>query len=165
MEGVTIREGGAIPQKQVAALLLALGRGERVARLDGRLADVLNNSTFVVSAWDGATLVGAARVLSDGIAVALVQHLGVHPAYQGRGIGATCCGAAWRATATPRSWPWSTTRQTRASTPTSTSGLPVWPLSGTPPRYREPPGAHVPCVPCRIQTRPAGLTRLLFSLP
>ena len=82
---MTIREGGAIPQKQVVALLLALGRDAQVARLDGRLADVLNHSTFVVSAWDGAVLVGAARVISDGIAVALVQHLGVHPAYQGRG--------------------------------------------------------------------------------
>lgn len=87
MGAVTIREGGAIPQKQVATLLLALGRGAQVARLDGRLADVLHHSTFVVSAWDGAVLVGAARVISDGIAVALVQHLGVHPAYQGRGIG------------------------------------------------------------------------------
>jgi GNAT superfamily N-acetyltransferase len=84
---VTIREGGAIPHKQVAALLLALGRDAQVARLDGRLADVLHHSTFVVSAWDGAALVGAARVISDGLAVALVQHLGVHPDYQGRGIG------------------------------------------------------------------------------
>ena len=74
MAEVAIREGGAIPHKQVA-------------RLDGRLADVLHHSTFVVSAWDGAALVGAARVISDGIAVALVQHLGVRPDYQGRGIG------------------------------------------------------------------------------
>jgi ribosomal protein S18 acetylase RimI-like enzyme len=87
MGAVTIREGGAIPQKQVATLLLALGRDAQVARFDGRLADVLNNSTFVVSAWDGAVLVGAARVISDDVAVALVQHLGVHPDYQGRGIG------------------------------------------------------------------------------
>lgn len=87
MAEVTIREGGAIPHKQAAALLLALGRGEQVARLDGRLAEVLHNSTFVVSAWDGAVLVGAARVISDQVAVALVQHLGVHPAYQRHGVG------------------------------------------------------------------------------
>lgn len=87
MAEVTIREGGAIPHKQVAALLVALGRGEQVARLDGRLADLLHHSTFVVSAWDGAILVGAARVISDQIAVALLQHLGVHPAYQRRGVG------------------------------------------------------------------------------
>ena len=35
MAGVTIREGGVIPHKQVADLLIALGRAEQVARLDG----------------------------------------------------------------------------------------------------------------------------------
>ena len=87
MAGVTIREGGAIPHKQVAALLVALGRAEEVARLGGRLADLLNNSTWVVSAWDGAVLVGAARVVSDRVAVSLLQHVGVRPAYQHHGIG------------------------------------------------------------------------------
>lgn len=87
MAEVTIREGGAIPHKQAAALLVALGRAAEVARLDGRLADLLNNSTYVVSAWDGATLVGAARVVSDGVAVALLQHVGVHPDYQHHGLG------------------------------------------------------------------------------
>ena len=87
MAGVTIREGGAIPHKQVADLLIALGRAEQVARLDGQLADLLHNSTYVVSAWDGAALVGAARVVSDRVAVTLLQHVGVHPAYQHHGIG------------------------------------------------------------------------------
>jgi GNAT superfamily N-acetyltransferase len=87
MAEVTIREGGAIPHKQAAALLIALGRAAEVARLDGRLADLLHHSTYVVSAWDGATLVGAARVVSDGVAVAILQHVGVHPAYQHHGLG------------------------------------------------------------------------------
>ncbi len=87
MGAVTIRASGAIPRKQVAALLLALGGDAPVARLDGRLADVLNNATFVVSAWDGAVLVGAARIIADEVAVALAQHLGVHPDYQGHGLG------------------------------------------------------------------------------
>lgn len=87
MAEVTIREGGAIPHKQVVALFTALGRAEEVARLDGRLADLLNHSTYVVSAWDGAVLVGAARVLSDRVAVSLLDHVGVHPAYQHHGIG------------------------------------------------------------------------------
>jgi N-acetylglutamate synthase-like GNAT family acetyltransferase len=92
MAEVTIREGGAIPYKQAAALLSALGRGALVARLDGQLADLLHNSTYVVSAWDGATLVGAARVVSDGVAVALLQHVGVHPAYQHHGLGGELLG-------------------------------------------------------------------------
>lgn len=87
MVEVTIREGGAVPHKQVADLLVALGRAEQVARLDGRLADLLHNSTYVVSAWDGAALVGAARVISDEVAVSLLQHVGVHPDYRRRGIG------------------------------------------------------------------------------
>lgn len=92
MAGVTIREGGAIPRKQVADLLVALGRGEQVARLDGRLADLLNNSTYVVSAWDGAALVGAARVISDEVAVSLLQHVGVRPDYRRRGVGGALLG-------------------------------------------------------------------------
>lgn len=92
MAGVTIREGGAIPRKQVADLLVALGRAEQVARLDGRLADLLNNSTYVVSAWDGAALVGAARVISDEVAVSLLQHVGVRPDYRRRGVGGALLG-------------------------------------------------------------------------
>lgn len=87
MADVTFREGGAIPYKQVAELFTALGRGDEVARLNGQLAELLHHSTFVVSAWDGATLVGAARVVSDQVVVSLVQHVGVHPAYRQRGIG------------------------------------------------------------------------------
>jgi predicted N-acetyltransferase YhbS len=87
MAEVTFREGGAIPYKQVADLFTALGRDAEVARLDGRLAELLHHSTFVVSAWDGAALVGAARVVSDQVAVSFVQHVGVHPAYRHRGIG------------------------------------------------------------------------------
>ena len=92
MAGVTIREGGAIPHKQVTALLVAPGRGALVARLDGQLADVLHNSTYVVSAWDGATLVGAARVVSDRVAVTILQHVGVHPDYQHHGLGGELLG-------------------------------------------------------------------------
>ncbi len=87
MAEVMFREGGAMPLKQVVALFAALGRGDEVARLDGKLADLLHNSTFVVSAWDGATLVGAARVVSDRVAASLVQNVGVHPAYRHHGIG------------------------------------------------------------------------------
>ena len=92
MAGVTIRKGGAIPHKQVAELLIALRRAEQVARLDGRLADLLRNSTYVVSAWDGATLVGAARVVSDRVAVTILQHVGVHPAYRHHGLGGALLG-------------------------------------------------------------------------
>jgi N-acetylglutamate synthase-like GNAT family acetyltransferase len=87
MAAIRIREGGAIPHKPVAALFDVLGRAEETARLDGRLADLLNHSTYVVEARDGPTIVGAARVLSDRVAVSLLDCVGVHPDYPHHGIG------------------------------------------------------------------------------
>jgi GNAT superfamily N-acetyltransferase len=45
------------------------------------------NSTFVASAWDGDKLVGAVRVLSDGIQRSIVYDLAVLPEHQSQGIG------------------------------------------------------------------------------
>lgn len=44
-------------------------------------------SALVVSAWDGERLVGAARVLSDGIFRSYLLDLVVDPEYQRQGIG------------------------------------------------------------------------------
>lgn len=83
MAQIDIREGGAIPEKQLRELFTALGWDE----LSGLLPDLLLNSTFVVSAWDGAHLVGLARVISDGVYVSTLQQVGVHPDYQRHGLG------------------------------------------------------------------------------
>jgi len=45
------------------------------------------HSTFVFSAWDGETLVGCVRALSDRIFRSVIYDLAVLPEYQGRGIG------------------------------------------------------------------------------
>src|SRR5690348_16924508 len=79
---VEFREGGAIPAKQLACLAAALGQ-PAVAVEPAQLLD----SMLVVSAWDGARLVGLARLVGDGRTLALLQHVGVHPAYRRRGIG------------------------------------------------------------------------------
>lgn len=80
---VDIREGGAIPEKQVKALFEALGW-----RYDEALLPrLLLNSTFVISAWDEARLVGLARVVSDDVDASMLHHVGVHPDYQGGGLG------------------------------------------------------------------------------
>lgn len=47
------------------------------------------HSTLVISAWDGDTLVGVVRALSDTITRAVIYDLVVDPAYRGRGIGRT----------------------------------------------------------------------------
>ena len=45
------------------------------------------NSTLVVSAWEDSRLVGAVRVLSDGIIRSVIYDLVVNPGFQGQGIG------------------------------------------------------------------------------
>lgn len=83
MAQVDIREGGAIPEKQLRELFAVLGWDDLV----GLLPDLLLNSTFVVSAWDGARLVGLSRVVSDRVYFSTLQQVGVHPDYQRQGLG------------------------------------------------------------------------------
>lgn len=83
MAQIDIREGGAIPAKQVREFFDVLGW----AQFEGLLPDLLLNSTFVVSAWDGARLVGLARVVSDRVYSSMLHQVGVHPEYQRHGLG------------------------------------------------------------------------------
>ena len=43
--------------------------------------------TFNIGAWDGDTLVGSVRLLTDGYFFATIPEILVAPEYQGRGIG------------------------------------------------------------------------------
>ena len=51
------------------------------------LMKALLNSHSLVTAWDGATLVGLGNAISDGYLVVYYPHLLVLPSYQGKGIG------------------------------------------------------------------------------
>ncbi|MDB9528927.1 GNAT family N-acetyltransferase [Oscillatoria sp. CS-180] len=51
------------------------------------LHQALLNSHSLISAWDGARLVGIGNAISDGFLVVYYPHLLVHPDYQGQGIG------------------------------------------------------------------------------
>lgn len=51
-----------------------------------KLKIALENSTRVISAWDGEKLVGLIRGLDDGVWQATIDCLLVNPKYQGRGI-------------------------------------------------------------------------------
>ena len=53
----------------------------------GRIERAFANSSLVLSAWDGERLVGLARVLTDGVAVAYLCDLAVEPDVQGAGLG------------------------------------------------------------------------------
>ena len=63
----------------------------KLAKLGGREGDkvrrAFENSTVVCFAFDGTTLIGAARALSDREYHATVYDVAVHPEYQGQGIG------------------------------------------------------------------------------
>ncbi len=51
------------------------------------LAVAVNNSRFIVAAYEGNRLVGFGRVVTDGILHAMVYDLITDPDYQGRGVG------------------------------------------------------------------------------
>src|SRR5262249_59416299 len=51
------------------------------------LATVFGNSMFVCFVYAGGVLVGAGRVLADGLDCAYIADVAVHPDHQGRGLG------------------------------------------------------------------------------
>lgn len=59
-----------------------------------RLYRALQNSSTVLTAWDGDRLVGLARLLDDGEMLAFMHYVLVHPDYQGRGIAGALVEAA-----------------------------------------------------------------------
>lgn len=63
-----------------------LGERRPVDRPD-RFAKMIANATLVLTAWDGATLVGIARTLTDYSYTAYLADLAVDIAWQRRGIG------------------------------------------------------------------------------
>jgi ribosomal protein S18 acetylase RimI-like enzyme len=70
----------------VADFLALAGRVGPRDSAAARAAPALERTTNI-GAWDGATLVGAVRVLTDGYFFATVPEILVDPAYQHRGIG------------------------------------------------------------------------------
>src|SRR3982751_5191813 len=79
-------EAHDVDLEQLAGLFVSAGWNER-ARDRTKLAALVANSRFVVSAWDGPRLVGFARAISDGVSNAYVSTVAVLPEYRGRGIG------------------------------------------------------------------------------
>jgi len=83
MEPITYRAGGVIPAKQLADLAAALGLpADAIAQ-----PEQLRASAHVVSAWDGARLVGLGRLLGDRRTLLVLQAVVVDPTYRHHGIG------------------------------------------------------------------------------
>ncbi|MBI3726461.1 GNAT family N-acetyltransferase [bacterium] len=72
--------------EKLSALLAAVGWHDRARDLD-RLARSVEGSRWVVTAWEGARLVGFCRAFTDGAFTAYVGLAAVLPDYQRRGIG------------------------------------------------------------------------------
>ena len=51
------------------------------------LIGALRNSHSLITAWDGATLIGLANAISDGHLVVYYPHVVVHPDHHNNGIG------------------------------------------------------------------------------
>ena len=79
-----------VPCKPLYDLFLAVGWAQESSTTPEMLARFnigFLNSSHVVTAWDGDTLVGCVRVLSDGHFRSVILDLAVLPAYQRQGIG------------------------------------------------------------------------------
>lgn len=85
---ITYRLGNDIDLDAFIELYRASTLGER-RPIGNRetMAAMLEHGNLTVSAWDGATLVGIARSLTDFAYVAYLSDLAVHAGYQRRGIG------------------------------------------------------------------------------
>lgn len=66
------------------ALFQRAGLGERKPAV---AEAVFAGSYACCFAWDGATLIGTARAISDGVNSSVVYDVVVEPAYQGQGVG------------------------------------------------------------------------------
>lgn len=85
---ITLQTGSEIPFDQLVDLYNAVGwLAYTNDEQRPKLQQALQNSTHVVTAWDGAQLIGLARCLSDEVAVCYLQDILVHPAYQRKGVG------------------------------------------------------------------------------
>lgn len=85
---IEYRVGNRLDLDQVIELYVASTLGERRPVDDrGRMERMLKEANLVVTAWDGDTLVGISRSLSDFAFATYLSDLAVHLAYQRKGIG------------------------------------------------------------------------------
>lgn len=85
---IEYRIGDGFTLDQMIELYRASTLGERRPIDDPRImGDMLRHANLIVSAWQGALMVGIARTLTDFSYVGYLSDLAVHEAYQKIGIG------------------------------------------------------------------------------
>lgn len=92
-----------IPETSAAINLYdSVGWGAYTQQLD-LFEPMLTAASHVITAWThGDELAGLARVVGDGVTIAVVQDLIVHPRFQGHGLGTELLRCALEATASIR---------------------------------------------------------------
>ncbi|MCL4872107.1 MAG: GNAT family N-acetyltransferase [Anaerolineae bacterium] len=84
---ITLIIGPNIPFEQLLALYNSVGwTAYTNEQAQDRLVLAIQNSTYVVTAWDGDRLVGLARAMSDDVAIFYLKDILIHPEYQRQGI-------------------------------------------------------------------------------
>ena len=86
MQEILIRDDVRIKPEQLAQVFRDSGIVRPVNDLP-RLTAMLEHANLLVTAWDGESLVGVARALTDFSFCCYLSDLAVHRAYQKRGIG------------------------------------------------------------------------------
>lgn len=84
MMTIELTEEKRFTQQQVQELFASVGWVSQ--NYPSRLYKALMHSSTVLTAWDGARLIGLVRVLDDSEMVAYMHYVLVHPDYQGMGI-------------------------------------------------------------------------------
>lgn len=82
---ITYKQVREFTAKEIERLFLSVNWES--GKYPGRIVEALQNSSKVISAWDGDKLIGLVRSLDDGNLCAFIHYLLVDPAYQGYHIG------------------------------------------------------------------------------
>src|SRR4051812_14531838 len=88
---ITLRDDSEVDVELLAGLLDSVGWHDKT-RDRAQLSQLVRGARWVVSAWDGASLVGFARAISDGVRNAYITTVAVAPSHQRRGIGRALIG-------------------------------------------------------------------------
>lgn len=85
---ISLKTGYELPLDQLLDLYNSVGwLAYTTGEAKPKLQEAIRNSTHVVTAWSGDTLVGLARCLSDDVAICYLQDILIHQEYQRLGIG------------------------------------------------------------------------------
>ena len=85
---IHIQVGHEMPLDQVVALYNSVGwLAYTTGAQRPALQKAIQNSTWVVTAWNGEKLIGLARGMSDDVSIFYLQDILIHPEYQRQGVG------------------------------------------------------------------------------